>query len=471
MDADDTFYACLLTCCVGFGYFYRQIKHKQQKKWIGTSVGLLIAVTVSRFHSWQFLLMFLVNAGIILWLPPSHCHLASLAFSFPYLLFIQTTTHFGIPYLPTQINVIQMMMTLKLVGLAFDVNSVYLSKKDKSQKTPEQVLQDENNDINPTFLEMFHYTFNYTGILTGPYCRYKTFRDFFELPFSNNVPWNEQTVKKLTYVPFYIALLILSSNIWPISYALSDEFYNDRSWLYRFWYAWPTFLTFRVRLYAGMILTESIYTMVGLGAYPCVTEPRAGHGPSKCFEEMKAIVKNPERLATEKYSFETIRIMNPYNADFCTTIREGMKNWNMCIQYWLVVNVYKRFPNKQLRTCATMLTSAFWHGPCTGYYVCIGLVPFYLAVEDVYVKLFVTNNKGLSLKVWKWILWLFKMQVLSCLSIAFQLLVFKEVVRYYNSTYYCGFIIGAVLYLTGLLLLKIKKAKLKIKIIQEKVCK
>lgn len=72
-----------------------------------------------------------------------------------------------------------------------------------------------------------------------------------------------------------------------------------------------------------------------------------------------------------------------------------MKNWNICIQYWLAVNIYKRFPNKKLRTNATMLVSAFWHGMYTGHYVCIGLVPFYLAIEDIYVKLFLKDNKGM----------------------------------------------------------------------------
>lgn len=71
-----------------------------------------------------------------------------------------------------------------------------------------------------------------------------------------------------------------------------------------------------------------------------------------------------------------------------------MKHWNICIQYWLAVNVYKRFPNKQFRTAVTMFVSAFWHGVSTGHYICLVGAPFYLAVEDVYVKLVLKDNKG-----------------------------------------------------------------------------
>lgn len=94
------------------------------------------------------------------------------------------------------------------------------------------------------------------------------------------------------------------------------------------------------------------------------------------------------------YSFETIHNISPYGADFCTTYREAMKHWNMCIQYWLAVNIYKRFPSKKYRTAVTMLVSSYWHGVYLGYYCCIGTVPFCLALEDVYYKFWLKDNKG-----------------------------------------------------------------------------
>lgn len=50
-----------------------------------------------------------------------------------------------------------------------------------------------------------------------------------------------------------------------------------------------------------------------------------------------------------EYDFETIHNIDAYTTDTCWTFREAMKSWNMCVQYWLAINVYKRFPSKNFR--------------------------------------------------------------------------------------------------------------------------
>ncbi len=44
----------------------------------------------------------------------------------------------------------------------------------------------------------------------------------------------------------------------------------------------------------------------------------------------------------------------------------------------------RRFPLRSVRTAAVMVTSAFWHGVHSGYYLSIGSCPLVLAVEDLY---------------------------------------------------------------------------------------
>lgn len=97
------------------------------------------------------------------------CHIYSFLFSFLYLFFFRTTIYFGIPYPPSHTNLIQMMLTLKLIGLAFEVNSSYNSKKkrDEGNKSEEEKLEDELMDIDVQFLDVFYYVYNYCGILTG----------------------------------------------------------------------------------------------------------------------------------------------------------------------------------------------------------------------------------------------------------------------------------------------------------------
>jgi lysophospholipid acyltransferase 7 len=72
-----------------------------------------------------------------------------------------------------------------------------------------------------------------------------------------------------------------------LQYAESEEFYNERSFLYRLWYINPSFFIFRMCIYIGMALSECVCTMAGLGAYPEFTEPRSGHGPTKEFGKLK----------------------------------------------------------------------------------------------------------------------------------------------------------------------------------------
>lgn len=61
-------------------------------------------------------------------------------------------------------------------------------------------------------------------------------------------------------------------------YILTEE-YAERSFLYRHFYMYPTFILFRVRMYIGMGLAECGCQMAGLGAYPTRCKPIQGLGP------------------------------------------------------------------------------------------------------------------------------------------------------------------------------------------------
>lgn len=66
MNLDDIIYLSLLIFSICFGYYYRQIKEKEQKKLIGTSVGLFIIFVVSGFHILHNIVFAATNALIIL---------------------------------------------------------------------------------------------------------------------------------------------------------------------------------------------------------------------------------------------------------------------------------------------------------------------------------------------------------------------------------------------------------------------
>jgi lysophospholipid acyltransferase 7 len=101
------------------------------------------------------------------------------------------------------------------------------------------------------------------------------------------------------------------------------------------------------------------------------------------------LYRTKEKEAVQPYNFETIHNIDEYAAEFYD-VRGSLKSWNMTVQFWLATNVHRRFPLKALRTTVTMLTSAFWHGVYSGYYLSMLTVPFILIAEDAAKRKFRT---------------------------------------------------------------------------------
>ncbi|XP_067006085.1 lysophospholipid acyltransferase 7 isoform X2 [Anabrus simplex] len=384
--------------------------------------------------------------------------MASFAFQFSYLLFFRTTVYFGIPYPPGHTNLVQMMITLKLVGLAFEAHdSATKHSKVNESESSAVSAEKEATIIDPGFWDIFHYAFCYVGVLTGPYYRYRTYWDWLHSPFSTSADCLGATLQKLKHVPIFAGLFLLVSYLCPLKYSESEEFYTERSVLYRLWYVNPMFFIFRMRIYTGLTLSECVCTMAGLGAYPVVTEPKSGLGPSKEYETLKEIASDPKRAEKEQYNFVAIHNIDPYGTERVVTFREAMKTWNSCIQYWLAVNVYKRFPFKPLRTWATVFVSAYWHGVYAGYYLCICSAPTYLPVEDLYVKLILKQTSGLAATLWGFIFRFFKMQAFAYMAVAFYMLEIGKTFYYWKSIYFAWHLLWIFLYAVGFLIAKNRK--------------
>ncbi|XP_018561816.1 lysophospholipid acyltransferase 7 [Anoplophora glabripennis] len=459
MIVEDIIYLSLLFFSMGFGVYYRTIENPDLKKKVGALIGFVIVFIVSGFHCLHVAVSTLINACIILYTDKRKCHIYSFIFSFLYLFFFRATIYFGIPYPPSHTNLVQMMVTLKIIGLAFEVNTSYYSKKkrDKGSKTEEEKLQDELCDIDVQFLDVFCYVYNYCGVLTGPYFRYRTFLDHLHKPYHKYDDYKIEIFKKLYLIPILGAIHVFTNYYWPISYLNTDEFYT-RAFLYRYWYIWPAFIIFRSRIYLGLILTEMVCTMGGLGVYPAFSKPKSGHGPTENLKQLKELAE-PDDFKNLEYSYETIHCLNVYESDFAPTMREAMKHWNITVQYWLATYIYKRCPFKKFRTGVTMFLSALWHGMYTGYYLCIATVPLALVYEDVWVKLLLKDTTGLALKASKLLLLFLKMQMFSYQATAFVLLEVWKIYRYYSSVYHCVPILYVGLYFLGRYLLKQKRLR------------
>merc|ERR1712071_451408 len=158
--------------------------------------------------------------------------------------------------------------------------------------------------------------------------------------------------------------------------------------------------------------------MAGLGAYPSDSKPKPGSGPSVL--EPLAQVQSADEKVT--YNFEAIHNIEEYATEFYD-VRGSLKSWNMTVQYWLAMNVYRRFPIKALRVTITMLVSAFWHGVHSGYYLSMLTVPFILVAEDL-AKVF----------------WF------SYMGVAFSLLAMNLTLNYWTSIYFIGHVAIVLVY-------------------------
>ncbi|KAF2356353.1 Membrane bound O-acyl transferase MBOAT [Trinorchestia longiramus] len=392
------------------------------RQWVGSAMGFAMVISVSGVHAIHPILTTVVNLLILKFSSKAWCHMHSLLFSFTYLLLFRLVSYFGLPSPPGHANAIQMMITLKLVGVCYEVhdswqleNKLKASEKSASEKVPldepvgsatpeggevrkrlraeappssdhstseheKLLLKLQHEAVAPSPLDIIHYSFFYCGILTG----------------------------KMS--------------------GLSNCF------MYRVLYMTPVFFMFRMRLYAGFVLSECVCLMAGLGAYPAASCPKPGQGPT----DLLALQTSAD-IDNESFSYETVHNIDEYGSDFSPTVRGGMRCWNMTVQYWLASNIYRRLKApKPVKEAVTMLTSAFWHGMHSGYYLSMLTVPFILMVEDYYARLIRKRLATQGARVYDWVTWFLKMQWFAYMGMAFLLLDVEPTLRYWHSIGYIG---------------------------------
>uniref|UniRef100_A0A1B0CZE6 Lysophospholipid acyltransferase 7 n=1 Tax=Phlebotomus papatasi TaxID=29031 RepID=A0A1B0CZE6_PHLPP len=306
-----------------------------------------------------------------------------------------------------------------------------------SKEEYEQIPYHEKELAEINLRNIFGYCFNYVSVITGPYLTYRTYRDSIVEKYSSDEkltePCNRVILEKFKTILIFGILRFLANYFWPLERIFEDEFYIDKSFLYRLWYIWPASFFFKVRAYIVLIISECIFAAAGVGAYPTVFQSSPGRGPR---------TKDPQLLELwdGTYDFNTTTNCYIYTTETCLSFRGFWRNWNRCVQYWMVMNVYKRFPSRRYREGVTFFVSAYWHGVSSGYYFSIAMSALYFPIEDLCLKRLKSAfpNFPIWLKVCLWINQLF---AFSYMFIAYQLLSFPRVWKYYNSVYHFGYIV------------------------------
>nr|KAF6410935.1 membrane bound O-acyltransferase domain containing 7 [Rousettus aegyptiacus] len=212
----------------------------------------------------------------------------------------------------------------------------------------------------------------------------------------------------------------------------------------------PVFFAFRMRFYVAWIVAECGCIAAGFGAYPVAAKARAGGGPTLHCPPPSS----PEKAAALEYDYETIRNIDCYGTDFCVRVRDGMRYWNMTVQWWLAQYIYKSAPARSyvLRSAWTMLLSAYWHGLHPGYYLSFLTIPLCLAAEGRLESALRGRLGPGGQRAWDWVHWFLKMRAYDYMSMGFVLLSLGQTLRYWASIYFCIHVLALVALGLGLAL-------------------
>ncbi|XP_014662504.1 PREDICTED: lysophospholipid acyltransferase 7-like [Priapulus caudatus] len=445
MTPEDFLYALLLIISVVIGYYIKPIKDARKKQWALAVSGVLLISGIVRVHLLHSIITVAGNCALIK-ASRRICHITCFIWCFAYLAFFRCTEYFGLPKVPPLANAVQLILTLKSIGLAFEIVDTDHNKKSIKDATfdKDKKLKAKFTDINPSSLDIVLYSYCILGIFTGPFYKYRVYHDMLHAKYLENFDPLKYMGKRIKALPLYVLIYLVLNETYTVQYATTDEFFA-RSFLYRIFYMCPMFLVFRMRMYVGWILAESSCMCAGLGAYPTVAKTRPGHGPM----DYAALEEQLERTSVDdmQIDFETVHNIDAYMCESVSTVREGMRGWNMSVQYWLAFFIYKRVPVKSIRLSVTMLVSAFWHGIHPGYYLSFLTVPPTLFGEQMMDAAFRRNASAPVQRAYDWVMWFFRMRAFEYMCMGFLLLRFDRTIAYWSSIYFAQHIV-IILFIT-----------------------
>ncbi|GAB1610528.1 lysophospholipid acyltransferase 7-like [Argonauta hians] len=442
MPLDDIVYVTLLLLSIPFGHVVKVTRSAVGKQALTGLVGAAMALLICRLHIIHSLVTTSVNCLIVKLLPQKYCHIVSLFWCFTYLAFFRTASWFGLPAPPAFANAVQLFLTLRMIGLAFEIHDTkYPPRQEESNNKLLKLYQ----DIDPGVTDIFSYAYCYMGLLAGPYMKYRTYYDMLHEPDTEDIETVKPMLRRLSLIPIIALGYFTMSHFFSIKYVKTDAFYERPLW-FRLFYMMPIFCVFRWRLYIAWILAECSCMMGAYGAYPAESLPKCGQGPSdlKALHKLKSV---PKKSAS--YNFEAVNNLYIWGCELAPTTKEALRSWNKSVQYWLANIVYRRVPVKSFRVFLTMAVSAYWHGVDPGYYMSFLTVPPILMAERVMIAAFRDEKPSLKQRLFDHVCWFFRMRGFDYNCMGFLLLSWHDTVRYWSSIYFIGHITIIVFFIVG----------------------
>ncbi|KAE9421296.1 hypothetical protein Angca_006524, partial [Angiostrongylus cantonensis] len=359
--------------------------------------------------------------------------------SFVYLIVLRYLHYiFCVEELASLTNVVQLIMTLRVIGLSFEVSDSFYGHAQHGSITRQKRLL----EAKPNILDILNYFYHFAGLFTGPYYTYQMLLDSQEpVLFKKWSPVSEIQQRALRLC-WSVPLFILFSKLYPLD-GLRSDYVWEMTFVQRIIYAAAVFVVFRARVYSAWAVAEIICITLGLGIYPTDSEPRIVVGPTNLekYRELKG-------RSDVTYSSEAIVNLDISEIEFSDGFRSGIRSWNKSVQSWLALYVYSR-TNRLYRVELTMFVSALWHGTYGGYFMSFLIVPMCTSVEDIIFKQVPINPITNQRPTWFRYLYIltFRCRGFDMLATGFLLKNFEDTHRFWSSLYYWLLVVTLPIYI------------------------
>ncbi|KAH8253943.1 hypothetical protein KR032_007830 [Drosophila birchii] len=271
-----------------------------------------------------------------------------------------------------------MIITQKVTSLAFSIHDGFVRRDEDLTKAQQYHAIRKM----PTALEYFSYVWHFPSILAGPLVFYKDYIDFVEgynllsSPSGNGNLDNSQkevvlepsptkTVIRKVVGSLVCAFIFMKFvKLYPVKDMKEDDFLNNTSMVYKYWYAMMATTCIRFKYYHAWLLADAICNNSGLGFT----------GYDKDGNPKWDLISNINVLSFEVIDYKSLlryifaNILLYFILQFSTNMRDAINNWNCGTNRWLRTLVYERVPLKY-GTLLTFALSAVWHGFYPGYYL------------------------------------------------------------------------------------------------------
>uniref|UniRef100_A0A0N5ASU9 Lysophospholipid acyltransferase 7 n=1 Tax=Syphacia muris TaxID=451379 RepID=A0A0N5ASU9_9BILA len=448
---DDLVYAELLFFSVMCSVVVRYIKASIVRQVLSAIIGVSMVYYFTGVRVLYSMVTVLIAVFIHLFTPYRYMGVMSFIILFLYLGVLRSVHYFGLPPLESHANAVQLILTLRLVGLGYEAQASMIPLQCKTDNSTFRLRTIPKLKI----FDIISYSYYFPGLFTdillpinfcahllffvlGPYYTYAMYHDVISNEHIRNVSVWSHIKWRIYHLLWTCPAFLIFVHLYPLNTLRKPEFCSETAF-YKIYVGIFIFFWMRCRMYSAWMVAESICILNGIGIYPKSFISQVSIGPKKDSPELTF----SGHIET---SSEAIRNADIFKVEFDSTFRQTVRAWNRSVQFWLATFVYKRVP-KTFGVFLTMIVSAYWHGVHPGYYLAFISFPLCVLAEDSLFELFSKDSMGNPPVIVRATWFVVKHLGLAYMAAGFLLLSYSDTVQYWRSLhFYFHWLMGTIIF-------------------------